>query len=142
MNFQFISIFDKFTIYLDMKSKTKKNFSSENKIKRAGVHLIVEFWGGKVIESVAEIKKILFKTAKESNNTPIAVKIHKFNPQGLTGFILLAESHISIHTWPELNYVAIDIFSCGRNSLPYKGLEYLKTIFKPKKVQVAEIKRG
>ena len=47
-----------------MKSKTKKNFSSENKIKRAGVHLIVEFWGGKVIESVAEIKKILFKTAK------------------------------------------------------------------------------
>jgi len=85
----------------------------QTKTKRAGTHLIVEFWGGKVIESVSAIKKILLETARVSNNTPIGVKIHKFNPQGLTGFILLAESHISIHTWPELDYVAIDIFTCG-----------------------------
>jgi len=114
----------------------------QSKTKRAGIHLIIEFWGGKVIESVAEIKKILFETAKVSRNTPIGVKIHKFNPHGLTGFILLAESHISIHTWPEWKYVAIDIFSCGKNGMPYKGLEYLKKIFQPKKFRVEEIKRG
>lgn len=114
----------------------------ESSIKRAGVHLIIEFWGGKIIESSKEIRRILITTAKESNNTPVGIKIHKFNPHGLTGFILLAESHISIHTWPEINYVAIDIFSCGKKGKPYKGLEYLKKEFQPKKVRVKEIRRG
>ena len=114
----------------------------QNKTKRAGIHLIIEFWGGKIIESVKEIKRILITAAKKSKNVPLSVKIHKFLPRGITGFILLAESHISIHTWPEINYVAIDIFSCGKNSQPYKGLEYLKNIFRPKKIKVEEIKRG
>lgn len=110
--------------------------------KHAGTHLIIEFWGGKIIESAKEIKEILIAAAKKSKNVPLSVKIHKFSPKGITGFILLAESHISIHTWPELDYVAIDIFSCGRNSQPYEGLAYLKNIFRPKKVKVKEIKRG
>ena len=118
-----------------MKNKTKG-------LPAAGIHLIIEFWGGKVIESAPEIKRILLETARVSNNTPIGIKIHKFNPHGLTGFILLAESHISIHTWPELNYVAIDIFSCGKKGKPYKGLAYLKNIFRPKKIKIEEIRRG
>jgi S-adenosylmethionine decarboxylase len=125
-----------------MKIKKKESLSSKNKPKPAGIHLIVEFWGGKVIESAREIKKILITAAKKSKNVPLSVKIHKFSPKGITGFILLAESHISIHTWPEIKYIAIDIFSCGKKSQPYKGLEYLKNIFRPKKVKVEEIKRG
>jgi S-adenosylmethionine decarboxylase len=112
------------------------------KTKYAGDHLIVEFWGAKIIEDIKKIKDILVRTAKISRNTSLGVKIHKFSPQGVTGFILLAESHISIHTWPERDYIAIDIFSCGRNSQPYKGLEYLKKEFQPKRIKIQEIRRG
>jgi S-adenosylmethionine decarboxylase len=126
-----------------MKRKPKGSLASKNKIKKyAGVHLIAEFWGGKVIESPKEIKKILITAAKKSKNIPLGVKTHKFSPQGLTGFVLLAESHISIHTWPEFGYTAIDIFTCGQKGKPYRGLEYLKKIFQPKKIQIKEIKRG
>jgi S-adenosylmethionine decarboxylase len=113
-----------------------------SKTKYAGIHLLIEFWGAKIIEDAKKISAILVKTAKVSRNTPLGVKIHKFSPHGITGFILLAESHISIHTWPEKKYVAVDIFSCGINSQPYKGLDYLKEEFQPEKVKVREIKRG
>lgn len=125
--------------------KTKRSIHWVKKNKNcgyAGIHLIVEFWGGKIIEDAKKIKAILIKTAKISHNTSLGVKIHKFSPEGITGFILLAESHISIHTWPDRDYTAIDIFSCGRNGQPYKGLEYLKKEFQPKKTRVKEIKRG
>ena len=116
--------------------------NQNQKPKYAGIHLIVDFWDGKIIEDIQEIKNILIETAKRSKNIPLGIKIHKFSPRGLTGFILLAESHISIHTWPERNYVAIDIFSCGAESEPFKGLEYLKEVFQPKKFVIKEIKRG
>jgi len=112
------------------------------KNKQAGIHLIIDFHGGKIIENRQEIKTILIETAKKSKNNPLEITIHKFKPRGITGIILLAESHISIHTWPEKNYIAIDIFSCGEKSQPYKGLEYLKEVFAPKKVKVREVKRG
>ena len=114
----------------------------KQKPKYAGVHLIVDFWGTKTIEDTEKIKNILFETAKRSKNVPLGIKIHKFSPQGITGFILLAESHISIHTWPERNYVAIDIFSCGQKGEPHKGLAYLQEEFQPERCIVKEIKRG
>lgn len=114
----------------------------KQKPKYTGVHLIVDFWGSKTIEDTEKIKNILFETAKKSKNVPLGIKIHKFSPQGITGFILLAESHISIHTWPELDYVAIDIFSCGQKGEPYKGLAYLQEEFQPERCIVKEIKRG
>lgn len=114
----------------------------KQKPKYAGIHLIVDFWGVETIEDGEKIKNILFETAKRSKNVPLGIKIHKFSPQGITGFILLAESHISIHTWPEFGYIAVDIFSCGLESEPYKGLEYLKEVFQPKRCITQEIKRG
>ncbi len=116
--------------------------ADQYKTEYAGIHIIAEFWGGKIIEDTKKIKDILIKTAEVSRNTSLGVKIHKFFPQGVTAFILLAESHISIHTWPERNYVAIDIFSCGKNSQPYKGLDYLKEEFRPEKTRIQEIRRG
>lgn len=125
-----------------MADKTKGSVASENIPQYAGIHLIAEFWGGKTIEDTEKIKSLLVEAAKRSNNTILDIKIHKFLPTGVTGFILLAESHISIHTWPERDYVAIDIFSCGRQSDPNKALEYLKEEFQPKRVKVKKIKRG
>ncbi|MBZ9578627.1 adenosylmethionine decarboxylase [Patescibacteria group bacterium] len=129
-----------------MVQKTKRSkkwiLTKETNLNYAGIHLIAEFWNGKIIENPKEIKNILVEAVKKSENTPLGVTIHKFSPQGITGVVLLAESHIALHTWPEINYVAIDIFTCGKRALPSKALEYLKKKFQPKKIQVQEIKRG
>jgi S-adenosylmethionine decarboxylase proenzyme len=123
------------------KLQTKKNLL-EDRDRYTGIHLVAEFWYGKNIENPKELKKILLEAAKKANNTPLEVFIHKFSPQGITGVVLLAESHITIHTWPEFNYTAIDIFTCGKKARPYWAIKYLKKIFKPKKIKIKEIKRG
>lgn len=131
-----------------MIKKTKGSFSSRKYAgslaskKYAGIHLIVDFWNGKKIEDPKKIKKILFEAAKESHNTPLEITIHKFLPHGITGVILLAESHIAIHAWPELNYSAIDVFTCGEKTMPYLALKYLKKIFQPRRIDIKELKRG
>jgi len=129
-----------------MADKTKRSIQwvkdEKNKLNYAGIHLIAEFWGAKIIENPKEIKKILISAAKKGKNTPLNVDIYRFSPQGITGVVLLAESHIALHSWPEFNYLAIDIFTCGPKAFPYKSLEYLKKKFKPKKVEIKEIKRG
>ena len=105
------------------------------------IHLIADFKTSHFIEDSQKIRRILWQAAKAANNTPLKTSIHKFPVQGVTGVVLLAESHIAIHTWPELNYIAVDIFTCGQKTQPYKALEYLKTAFNPYKVKVRLIKR-
>ena len=118
------------------------NQLSHKTVKYAGVHLIAEFWDGKNIDDKEEMEKLLVEASKEANNTPLKVAVHKFWPQGIMGVVLLAESHIALHYWPEYNYLAVDIFTCGDHSQPEKALEYLEKEIKPKKVEVKEIKRG
>jgi len=111
--------------------------------KPVGTHLTAEFWQTqKNIDNEQELEKILIEAAKHSDSTPLKVAIEKFDPQGITGVIILAESHISVHTWPEENYVAIDAFTCGEHTVPLKAIEYLQKQFEPKLVQIQEIKRG
>jgi S-adenosylmethionine decarboxylase len=128
-----------------MIKKTKgslKWIRQENNLRNIGIHLIIEFWGGKTIEDSKKFEKILVAAAKAANATPLEVNMHKFLPQGLTGVVLLSESHITFHSWPEFKYLALDIFTCGKKCDPYKALDYLKKEIKPKSVQVMEIKRG
>ncbi|MBZ1348440.1 MAG: adenosylmethionine decarboxylase [Candidatus Nealsonbacteria bacterium] len=128
-----------------MTKKTKRSIQwvKEKQIsKHAGIHLLAEFWNGKIIENSKEIENILIIAAKKAKNVPLKIAIHKFQPQGITGVVLLAESHLAIHAWPEWNYVAIDIFTCGGKTFPYKALDYLKKKFQPTKVKIKEIKRG
>ena len=113
-----------------------------SKSKYVGIHLIAEFWNGKNIDDPKEIKKILIEATKKANNIPLEVLIHKFLPQGITGVILLAERHIALHLWPEINYLAIDIFTCGEKAMPEKALKYLERKFKPKKTEIKKIERG
>lgn len=67
---------------------------------------------------------------------------YKFRPHGVTGVILIAESHLSLHTWPEKGYVAIDIFTCGSRMDPWKAYKRIVEEIKPKRVRVLELKRG
>ena len=128
-----------------MIKKTKgslKWIRKEDNLENIGLHLIVEFWGGKKIEDPKKFEEILVGAAKAARATVLKVNTHKFLPHGVTGVVLLSESHITFHTWPEFEYLALDIFTCGKKCNPYKALEYFKEKIKPKNVQVMEIKRG
>lgn len=115
---------------------------NRKKNKVPSVHLIADLEAPRVIENPRKIRQILLEAAKAANNTALKTTIHKFPVQGVTGVVLLAESHIAIHTWPEYNYLAVDIFTCGTQTKPYKALEYLKKVFCPRRSKVRLIKRG
>jgi len=121
----------------------KKEFCSTNGyVKYAGIHLIVELWKASNLSSLPKIKKALQESVKACGATLLKIDLHKFNPQGgISGVAIIAESHISIHSWPEYKYAAIDIFVCGDVD-PYRAVPVLKKQFKPAKVQIMEIKRG
>lgn len=110
-------------------------------IKYAGLHLILEFWGVKNIDSFAQLKKILREAVRECGATLLKIELHKFSPQGVSGVAIVAESHISLHTWPEYQYAAFDVFMCGKAN-PYKAVEVFKKFFQPTKLDIIEIKRG
>lgn len=116
--------------------------SQKSPSRYLGKHFIIEFWGARQIEDPEELETFLLKAAEAGNNTPIGTKIYKFNPHGITGIILLAESHISYHSWPENDYIALDIFGCGEKSFPEKALVYLIERLQPEEIKVLEIKRG
>lgn len=128
-----------------MINKTKgstKWIKKEDNLTSVGVHLIAEFWGCKNDKSSKEFEKILLDAAKAAKSTALKTYVHEFSPQGMTGVVVLSESHISFHSWPELKYLALDIFTCGKKSRPYKALEFIKKEIKPEQVHVMEIKRG
>jgi S-adenosylmethionine decarboxylase len=114
----------------------KKNFHS--------VHLLVEFWDCKpeILNNHDLLVNSLKKAAVRSNATILDISSHQFSPQGVTAIALLAESHLSIHTWPEFGYAAIDIFTCGENMNPHKTVEVLEELLKPGITDVEEVSRG
>ena len=83
-----------------------------------------------VLDDSEFIRKLLYNTVKECKATLLDLNVHKFEPQGVTGFAMISESHISIHTWPEKNMAVCDIFTCGDGQLTDAGVEYMKTQLK------------
>jgi S-adenosylmethionine decarboxylase len=121
----------------------RKEFCSTNGfVKFAGTHLIVEFWNAKNLSSLTKVKKILKEAVKACGATLLKLDLHKFSPYGgISGVAIIKESHISIHSWPEYKYAAIDIFVCGDIN-PYKAIPVIKKGFRTKDIQVVELKRG
>lgn len=110
--------------------------------KYAGLHIIADFWHGRDVADPKELKTILLQAALESRSVPLEVSIHVFSPRGITGVVLLAESHIAIHTWPEIGYTAIDIFTCGQGANAKKALAFLSKTLHPQKIAVKTMRRG
>ena len=105
-----------------------------------GAHVLADFWGCE--SQLLDDADFLIKTLRQAANmTILAEKAHKFEPQGFTGLLLLAESHLSIHTYPESSYAAIDVFTCG-GGITKKAIDYLKTVLQPTKVKETLIQRG
>lgn len=107
-----------------------------------GRHLIMELQGcdPEKLKNEELVERLLIEAAQSSELTIMGVKSHFFNP-GTTSMVIVGESHLSIHTWPEHNYAAVDIFVC-RNKDPWGAYEVIVNTLRPKKVRVLEIKRG
>ncbi|MGB9759449.1 MAG: adenosylmethionine decarboxylase [Thermoproteota archaeon] len=94
------------------------------------------------LNSLSTVKKAMLEAARASNSTVVRSVFHKFNPQGISGVVVVAESHLAIHTWPEYGYAAVDIFTCGERTKPEEGLKVLAKLLGAKRVKFKKIKRG
>ena len=109
-----------------------------------GRQILVEYYDcdQSKINDVSFVETALIQAAKASQATLISHNFHKFSPYGVSGVVVIAESHIAIHTWPEYNYAAVDIFTCGETIDPWVIQEYLKENFVSQNVSSMEMKRG
>ena len=120
----------------------KSVYCKDKTMSYAGKHLIIELWGAKNISSEENTKEVLKNAVKACKATLLDVHAHTFSPyNGISAVAILKESHISLHSWPEFNYAAADIFVCGDID-PYLAVPILKKGFSAKEVQVIEFKRG
>tara|TARA_Y100001970_G_scaffold71073_1_gene90400 strand:- start:3733 stop:4146 length:414 start_codon:yes stop_codon:yes gene_type:complete len=118
------------------------HFVEENGQIFAGHHYLIDMWNCLYLEDENKVKDLLKRAAEEAGASVLQINIHYFGEgQGVSGVAILAESHISIHTWPERNFAAFDIFMCG-NTNPESSLNFLKKKFKPRKIEIKKLKRG
>ncbi|MEE8576640.1 MAG: adenosylmethionine decarboxylase [candidate division Zixibacteria bacterium] len=113
-------------------------------MKILGRHLIAELTGCdcKILNNLPLLENSLNESVRRSGATIVKSVFHRYNPQGVSGVVVIAESHISIHTWPEYGYAAVDFFTCGDAVDPYKAHEYLKESLKAQEAHITELKRG
>lgn len=109
-----------------------------------GIHCILELYDcpTDLLNNVVFIRQALQEAALRAQSTLIDQVAYQFNPQGVTALALLAESHISIHTWPEHGYVAADVFTCGQHVEPEKACQYLVQTFRANKHSFFKLRRG
>lgn len=120
----------------------KDHFIEKDGIRYAGNHLIIDVHSGKRLDDIEHVKSVLGKCVESAGASVLHIHLHHFTPNGgISGVAVLAESHISIHTWPEANYAAIDVFTCG-NARPELCIPVLKAEFQTNKVYVQYIMRG
>lgn len=107
----------------------------------AGTHLIIELVDGHGLDDEARIQQAFRDCVTQCGATLLHIHTHKFSPQGVSGVAVLAESHISVHTWPEIGYGAFDVFMCG-DAEPWRAVDVLKAAFGTRDVRVKELRRG
>ena len=118
------------------------HFVQRDGLRFAGTHLIVDLWHATNLDDVDVVDNALRKAATAAGATLLNVDLHRFTPNGgITGVAVLAESHISIHTWPECAYAAVDVFMCGE-ARPHKAVEVLRRVFAPEALTISEHRRG
>ena len=120
----------------------KDYFVEKDGVKFAGTHLLIDLWGASNLCDPNHIDRALREAAEAAGATILHGHFHHFSPNGgVSGVLVLAESHISIHTWPERDFAAIDIFMCGACN-PYRSVPAIKAAFAPKTINLGEQRRG
>jgi len=120
----------------------KDYFIERDGVRCAGTHLIIDLFGARRLDDLRHISDTLKRCVEVAGATLLHIHLHHFTPNGgVSGVAVLAESHISIHSWPEAGYAALDVFMCGETN-PRLAIDVLKEAFTPGKVVVKEHLRG
>lgn len=113
-------------------------------MKALGRHLIVELYGcdQNLLNDAEGLKEVMLAAARRAKATIVGASFHTFNPYGISGFVVIAESHLAVHTWPEYGFLSLDIFTCGEEVNPWEVYNYLTDSFKAENASVLEMRRG
>jgi len=109
-----------------------------------GHQLMVEYYGclPEYLNDVEHIRDAMIDAARATGATVVGEVFHEFNPHGISGVVVIAESHLAIHSWPEYGYAAVDLFTCGEEIDPYKGFDLLRQRLAAERFEVQEFYRG
>ena len=109
-----------------------------------GQHVLAEFFecDPNILNNVSLVEKLMTEAALECGATIVQKCFHMFSPYGVSGVVIISESHLAIHTWPELGYAAVDLFTCGDKCDPKVSYAYLKKMFNSRTSSYTELKRG
>lgn len=118
------------------------HFIEKDGVVCAGSHLIIDLYDAERLDDIEHIERTLIDCVDAAGATLLHIHLHPFEPNGgVSGVAVLAESHLSIHSWPERGYAALDVFMCG-DAEPERCVDVLRAAFKPGRVQVKELLRG
>jgi S-adenosylmethionine decarboxylase len=114
------------------------------RVQALGRHLLLELFDcdAEALNSLETVKTSMVEAAKRAQATIVDVVFHEFNPFGISGVVVIAESHLAIHTWPEYRYAAVDVFSCGDVLQPQTAADYLVEQLGASRASVVELQRG
>lgn len=122
--------------------ETEDHFIIRNGKEFAGTHLILDLWEASNLDNLQHMESAMRESIRVAGATLLHIHLHHFTPSGgISGVAVLAESHISVHTWPERNFAAFDIFMCGE-AKPENAIPVLKRAFEPGRILVSEHLRG
>ena len=113
-------------------------------MKALGIHLLLELrdCNPKLLDDLPYIRDSLINAADKTGATIIGKSFHQFSPQGVTGVLAIAESHLCIHTWPEFGYAAVDIFTCGEGFKPREAAKMIVDSLESKDHSITAVERG
>lgn len=109
-----------------------------------GSHIIAElsFCAPEMLSDLAKVREAMVRAAFEAGAEVREVAFHRFHPHGVSGVVVISESHLSVHTWPEYRYAAIDIYTCGSAIDPWKACAFLASVFGSRRITTTEVRRG
>ena len=118
------------------------DFSQQNGVECAGSHLLIDLWGASRLNEIDYMEEVLRRCVEASHATLLHLHCHQFSDSGgLSAVAVLAESHITVHTWPERDFAAFDVFMCGA-AQPQNVVGVLQQAFEPSDLKVKKILRG
>lgn len=114
------------------------------KLEQLGRHILVEYYNcdTEILKDHKIIEDMMVAAAKKANATVVQSVFHLFNPWGVSGAVVISESHLTIHTWPEFGYAAVDLFTCGDSVNPWVAFDYLCEALKAERSESMEVTRG
>ena len=109
-----------------------------------GRHILIEAYDcdPEILDDIKIVEDTMVNAALRAGAEVREVAFHKFSPQGVSGVVVISESHLSIHTWPEFGYAAVDVFTCGDKVDPIVAVDHIRDRFKARRALTSEVKRG